>query len=429
METTPRDGDIIGVEKKEAGTDYVKTAKALGEIIKSGINVSLIDINKSAYGFKPDVKNNQILYGLKALSGVNKEAIDKIIKNHPYKNMDDFMKRCKLNKTAMISLIKAGAFDNLWNKDFIEKINVHPRIVAMVHYLKKECNPKSKLTLSNMNGLIQAGLIPYELEMEKKTYLLNKLLKKNKMNEYYWFNSPKEIEFYNNYFDPNSLEAIDGVVVIKQKVWDNIYDSIMDHIREWLKAHHDEVLQEYNDILFKEIWEKYGQGNISSWEMDSVCFYHGDHELKNINNKKYGIVDFNKLNVVPAVERTFKRNGKQIPLFVLTKIAGTVIGKNDNKHSISLLTTTGVVTVKFTKDYYALFGRQISEVQADGTKKVKEKGWFTKGTMLLVTGFRRDDMFIGKTYSTTAGHQLYKITKVNGSDIELTHNRYGQEDE
>ena len=50
---------------------------------------------------------------------------------------------------------------------------------------------------------------------------------------------------------------------------------------------------------------------------------------------------------------------------------GTVISKNDAHSSIVLLTTTGVVTVKFTKDYFAMFGRQISEKQEDGTKKAK----------------------------------------------------------
>ena len=36
------------VEKKQKTTDYAKIAKALGDIINRGIQVSLIDINKSA---------------------------------------------------------------------------------------------------------------------------------------------------------------------------------------------------------------------------------------------------------------------------------------------------------------------------------------------------------------------------------------------
>lgn len=32
-----------------------------------GITVSLIDINKSDFGFKPDAKNNEILFGMKGV--------------------------------------------------------------------------------------------------------------------------------------------------------------------------------------------------------------------------------------------------------------------------------------------------------------------------------------------------------------------------
>ena len=94
---------------------------------------------------------------------------------------------------------------------------------------------------------------------------------------------------------------------------------------------------------------------------------------------------------------------------------------------ISLLTTTGVVSVKFTRDHYAMYNRQISEVDETGVKKVKEKGWFTRGTKLLITGYRRDDTFVCKRYKSTTGHSVYKITNVNGKDIELTSTRYGME--
>lgn len=47
----------------------------------------------------------------------------------------------------------------------------------------------------------------------------------------------------------------------------------------------------------------------------------------------------------------------------------------------------------------------------------------------MVQGFRRDDTFVAKTYSNTAGHTLYKITNVKGEDIELTHERYDEGEE
>ena len=162
--------------------------------------------------------------------------------------------------------------------------------------------------------------------------------------------------------------------------------------------------------------------------MDSLCFYYHEHELKNIDAHKYGLVDFFNLPAEPEVDYTFKRNGKDIPIFKTYKIIGTVINKNDNKNSISLLTTTGIVTVKFTKEYYAMFARQISEVGEDGAKHVVEKGWFIRGTKVMVTGFRRDDTFVAKTYSKTATHQLYKITNIKGTDMELEHERYQAEE-
>ena len=42
----------------------------------------------------------------------------------------------------------------------------------------------------------------------------------------------------------------------------------------------------------------------------------------------------------------------------------------------------------------------------------------------MVTGFRRDDMFVGKTYAATEGHQLYKITEVIDNEIKLQHERF-----
>ena len=126
----------------------------------------------------------------------------------------------------------------------------------------------------------------------------------------------------------------------------------------------------------------------------------------------------------------FKRNGKDIPIYKIYRIAGTVISKNDARSSISLLTTSGVVTVKFSKEYFAMAARQISEKQDDGTKKITEKGWFVRGTKLLVQGYRRDDTFVGKTYSRTVGHQLYKIIKINkDGTLELQHERKGGQEE
>ena len=415
------------IKKKETSTDYGKVAKALGEIIGANIKVSLVDINKSDYGFKPDVENNQILFGMKALNGIGAGVVDQIKQSRPYKSIKDFTNRCKLNKTAMISLIKAGAFDELVRKD-AEHFNINPRIWAMAYYLSITSNPKTRLNLQNVSTLINYDLFPEFLNFEKRVYFFNKYLKTKKWQDNYVMPDQYSMNFYSDHFDIENIDIINNCFVIKQKVWDKIYQKTMDKVRDWLQSEQKIILTLLNVKLFKEEWNKYAEGNISYWEMKSLCFYYHDHELKNIDNSFYGIVDFNNLSSNPVVDYFFKRNGKQIPIYKLQRIAGTVINKNDTRHIVTLLTTTGTVNVKFTRDYYAMFNRQISEVNNEGVKKVKEKGWFTRGNKLLVTGYRRDDTFVAKKYKSTGGHQLYLITNVNGRRIELTSTRYGMED-
>lgn len=408
---------------KDKSTDYSKLAKAIGDITSRGIKISLIDINKSGFSFEPDEPNNEILFGLKGVNKIGGPVIDQIISGRPYTGIIDFMKRCPLNKTQMVSLIKSGAFDKIDN-EWASKICIkNPRYAIMAYYILLACEPKKRLTLQNFNGLLKSGLVPQELNKQKQVFVFNKFLKDNKkVGKYYVFDDGS-LEFYSQYYDLDELDVINGITCILQTKWDKIYKKEMDEAREWLKENQEEILNQYNTLLFNEAWEKYAAGNISAWEMESLCFYYHEHELLNVNKYKYGIANFFNLSYEPEVDYFFKRAGRDIPIFKLYKIAGTIISKDNTKASISVLTTDGVVTVKFTKEYYAMFNRQISEVQTDGSKKVLEKGWFSRGTKVLITGYRREDTFVAKTYKATPTHQLYRIVKVNNSDITLEHER------
>jgi DNA polymerase-3 subunit alpha len=147
--------------------------------------------------------------------------------------------------------------------------------------------------------------------------------------------------------------------------------------------------------------------------------------LAHVNKDKYGFVDFHALPEDPIIEQTFRKGEKDIRIFHLNRICGTCIAKNKTKSTVTLLTTSGVVNVKFRKEYFALFDKQISERQADGTKKVMEKSWFNRGNMIVVTGIRSGDDFISKKYASTGGHQLYRVEKIlpNG-DLVLKDSRY-----
>jgi len=424
--------DSGGGENIESGktTDYVKIARAINKMQTFGVHVSLVNINSSGYTFIPDVETNSVLYGLSALSGVNDEIIEQIIKGRPYYSFKDFLKRTKIKKPAMLSLIKAGAFDKL-EESWAKELNIEPRVLIMIYYLYQTSDLKQKLNLQNFNGLMQRKLVPDSLSLQKQVYEFNKYLKTKKVGKYYVFDNICE-KFYSKHFNLDNLDIINGLTCISQDKWDKIYQKEMDSVREWLSKNQQQVLQEFNTLIFLENWHKYaedetGNYSLSSWEMQSVCFYYHEHELKNVNTYKYGIRNFFNLPEEPEIDYFFKRNGKQIPIYKLCRIMGTVISKDDNHSSVDILTVDKkVVTVKFTKEYYAMFARQISEKQENGKKKIVEKGWMIRGTKIICCGFRRGDTFQTKTYKHTNSHQLYKINQIyKNGEVELVHDRYG----
>lgn len=410
--------------RKTSSTDYGKVAKAIGDIRGAGIKVSLININRSDFGFSPDVENNQILFGLKGLLNVGDELVMNIIEKRPYISPRDFINKVKPTKQAMISLIKSGAFDEMLE-----------RKMCMAWYIWETCDKKKRLTLQNMPGLIRYGLLPEDTDeqiMARRVFEFNRYLKavckSAEMPGMYKLDE-RAINFLMELEEEKHIQY-DGAngYYLSEKIWDkSVYQPWMDVFRKWIAANKDEILNNLNSTIFKEDWDKYAKnGNISAWEMEVLCFYYHDHELSNVNKEKYGFVNFFELPEDPIVEKTFPtKNGGQGKLFKLFKICGTCIAKNKVKSTVTLLTTDGVVEVKFRKEYFSLFDKQISERDCDGVKHVVEKSWFNRGSMIIVQGYRSGDNFIPKKYATTGGHQLYKIEEVKSNgDLILRDSRY-----
>lgn len=379
-------------KKKARNTNYGKISTAIGVMQKRGIQVSSPDINKSSFTFTPDVENNTIIYGIKGINRIGNDIVNEIINNRPYNGIEDFLSKVKVNKTQMVSLIKSGAFDKFFEN----------RLEAMNYYINQICEKKERLTLQNMQTLINYNLIPEKLDLEKRIYNFNKYLKKNK-NDIYYILDNTAFNFYSKLFDLDLLDISEeqterNMAKILQKDWDKIYKKRMDTVRNYLKENKENILKELNDKIFKETWDKYCEGSISKWEMDSVSFYYHEHELENIQEDRYEIVNFFDLPEEPETERIINIKGKNINLLKLRRIAGTVLDKNKNKSSISLLTKYGVVTVKIYQGQFSRYDRQISMKMLDGKKKILERSWFTRGNKLMISGIRRGDNFIPKVY-------------------------------
>ena len=403
------EGEAEAKKKKKTSksANYGKIATAIGKMKHEGVDIIATDINKSEYTFTPDIKNRRIIYGLSGITRVGDDLVRQIMENRPYESIEDFISKIKINKPQMINLIKSGAFDSLYGGD---------RYRAMNEYIDLIADKKKRMTLQNMQMLINFGFIPEEYDFQCRVYNFNKYLKKMKFDSFYGLDNIA-LNFYSNNFDMDLLSpASNGYIFqIKQTDWDNIYKKQMDKIRPFIKDNNELLLEKVNWKLRQDLWDKYCLGNISQWEMDSISCYIHNHELKNIKNGFYGLTNYTDLPEDPIVNYEFrsKETGQKIPLFKIVRIAGTVLDKDKNKKMVTLLTNDSVVTVKIFGDAFTHYDKQISEKRPDGTKKVIEKSWLSRGNKIIVTGIRREDNFIAKKYKNTPHHLVELITSID----------------
>ena len=385
-------------KKKNKVVDYGRIASIIGKMGDYGIKVSPPDINRSSFTFTPIAKDNVILYGLRGITRVSTDKINEIMAMRPYESLKDFLMKVKINKLQTINLIKSGAFDN------IENI---PREQIMAKYIDMIADKKQRLTLQNMAMLIEKKQIPEEMQFYAKLFLFNKFLKTCKNGIYYELNEAA-INFIDTHFD---IDIVENGTRVLQKTWDNIYKKAMEPMRQYLKDNKEAALANLNKALYDEIADKYADGNISKWEMDSISFYYHEHELE---KAKDDFDDFFSLPEEPEIEYSFtSASGQEIKIYKLSKIIGTVIDKDKNRNTVTLLTPTGVVNVKIYKNQYAIYDKQLSQRGADNKKHVIEKSWFMRGTKLMIQGIRRGNDFIPKKKKQSIYPIISKITNID----------------
>lgn len=443
------------IKAKEKTTQYGKVASAISELQQRGITISLPDINEAEKGFTPIENKNEIMFGLKGIMNVNNNMATDIINNRPYSSIEDFYQRMILTKRtvvdsngkekqqsivsngAMISLIKSGAFNNISNinrKDLLEK------------YITMTNPPKTKLDIreSTIDKIIEMGIIPTELRDYIRLYNFNKYIKSlpffkdEEKQSIKWYvlqgEDEEETEYITNFFmehfeylmqegeDKGYIYNDEGNICIalgtsRKYSFKKAYDELMKPFFKWYKS--KECLNLLNNDNFNQLKNKFMQGGISKWEMDSMNFYYSEHELANVDTKTYGISNFTELPEEAKIVGFTYHNGMKYPKFELTRIVGTVLDRDKNKHSVALLTPTGVVTVKFYSGQFTFYDKQISIYDEEEDKKTTlEESWFKRGTKLMITGYRRGDQFAPKKYKNSIyQHTVQKILDIDENGI------------
>lgn len=399
-------------KKRKQSTDYGKIAKAIGNLLSTTkISMELPDINKADLEFSPDVENNAIMFGLKGISGINEEFLKEALSKRPYTSIEDFYIRNNPKMGQMLSLIKAGCFDSLEKSD---RINTMRKF--LLHIANEKISFKTKLTMVDFNKMADLEKIPNELKKAKqmyffKTWLLmqpngtsneNVIIKVEDEQGHKFFKNKCVPEYNPRSKKTTHIETEDGIVVYK-KPFGTMYDKYMKNLtEEWLKK--EETQTYYNHILkeqhIQELWEKYCKGSVSKWEMESLNYYYHKHELEHVDIEKYKIDSFYNLPEEPyVIQYKPNKQGKVYPEYRLNRIVGTVLDKNKNKHTVSLLTTDGVVTIKFYDGLFNFYNKTIKKkmiVKGKEKNVTIEKPWFTRGNKLVINGIRRGDSFFPK---------------------------------
>ena len=440
-------GSIEEEGKKEAQSNTAKISSAIGQLQDNGVNIANPNINTSQIGFTPDEENNRIIVGFKPISNINNEMAKEIIKARPFKSLQDFYERMTLTKvdrvlstgkvqkksivpeSALISLIKSGAFDELEDK---------PREQIMEEFLHKIYPDKKSLTNKDIDKIQEIGLFPPEFDEYLKIYNYIEAVKECPKRQDTQVKSIKwaklvdsDIEYQErliNFFEDNFMaEMTEGrdyqydengdleVALSSRKgSIQDIYKIKTKPMQDYLKS--EECKKAYNEYRFNEYKKSVAGGTPNDWEFESMGYYSKQygHALAKVNLDNYMISNFGELPEEPEIEDWFKIKGNKYPKFKTSRICGTIIDKNINKHFITVLTSDGkVVNCKMNKGQIAFYNKQIS--MGEGKDKVVlEKSWFERGTKIFLHGYRMGQDFRCKTYNNSiyGKHTLKLIEEV-----------------
>jgi len=354
-----------------------------------------------------------------------------IVVNRPYANLANFYDchRKNISIKQYINLVKAGCFDVIEPKKTRKEV-----MQSLVRMLVLENNkPLLKITTTHFAEVFESGIVELsDMPMMPKYYYWYKYIHqavfrrgvnqtKTKSNVL-WLDE-RATEFFKLHVQDKMVEGKDYFIKEEEyHVFDNAskkwFDKAIEPFKVRLGSHKVFITNQFNIMRFKkfgqEIWDKYCEGNDSQWEMESLSFYYGQHELHNVDMIKYNLSNFNMISPEPVVSSSYTSKRGTHNQYQLHKIVGTVLDKNKTKHYITLLTPSGVVTVKIYRDLFIDYDKQISQRNVDGTKIIIDKSWFSRGTKLQILGFRRDDQFIPRKYNNVAyKHVFAKITNVD----------------
>lgn len=396
----------------ESGTNYGQIAKAMENFKEDILPPSAM---RSDVGFVPDIETGKILYGIKAITGMNIDMAKQIIINRPYSSIQDFYEKNVINGAItdkkMITLIKSGLFDDLETN----------RRKVMIDFISLITPNKKKLTAVHIKKI--RNEIPKDLGECLEVYDFRENVRKLKshndfMDEYINKYSKEAKTLVTTMYPDDYYYNDDGDFVIEMKVFEKLYKKKTQLLMDWLKT--DEALDIESRLRKREFWIDECLGSLSKWEMESINFYIGDHELDEYPlDTFFNISNFEDMPLEPEVER-FRtgRNGKKWPVYRTRVIAGTVVDTLPIKGIATVITQFGVVQVRVGKGRFQHYHKKT--MVDEGSKRVCiDDTWFKRGTKLLFVGYRRHNDFYCNSHNSPYEHSVMKIEGMSDGEVVI----------
>ena len=418
-------------------TDYGEVAKAIYKMHKSDIRVSAPSINNSEMEFTPIEETSSILFGIAGIAGINAQITEQIINNRPYSSFKDFYEKntfegTLITKSKMIQLIKAGCFDE-FEPD---------RIKVMKQYVVLSAPKKEKVTTANLPEILRMKIqipstliSPYKFKKyvcQKKFFYDNHPNFKSK--KLYWLDAKAE-----KYFRAKMQSSLEenkdyffeeDMIILVDKSIDSLFKEAFNNLKEYINT--PEFLKRYNNALLKDTYNTLVPNkNVNHWSFEACSFYSHNNEFVDVDCYAYSITPYDEIPEEPVfVEKS--RGNRTWRQYELYRIAGVVLDRNDNRHTLTILDVNdNVVNCKMNGEFYAFYRQQISIEDGDKTKVV-DPSWFKRGQALIITGYRNGESdFRVKTYKNSIyQHQVQKITNITeNGELEIQSYRYGYEPE
>lgn len=392
-------------ESTTGGVNYGSISKAIGDMKGDVLSP---DINISELGFTPLEDEQKILFGLKPISGLGTDVVEKIIENRPYSSFDDFYNKLvetkEITPKKVVTLIKSGAFKNLHS----DTRNL------MIEFVRRVTPKREKITM------VQFPIVAHKLDKEAYKEELelfnfrNKCFGRNKIA----MNKDLENEFIEKYSNKDiKFDFENGQLKIDDKSFNKYYQKGISRIKDWLAL--PETVNEFNKVKMQEFWKANCLGSVEQWEMETTLFYSNYHELDYMPlSKFFNIVNFEELPKSPEILSWKQFRGRQIPQFKIDVIAGTVVEKNKSKSLVYVLTQNGVVTVRYSKGQFAHYDKKVVRVNGK-EKEVLDESWFTRGTKLVLVGYRRGNEFVLRKNGTIYKNTTMKISSYDAENVYL----------